>query len=436
MGRSKKPVSPGIIRIQSHGFLCHLTSQKVPLSIEALAILKPSQKTGIGLKVVCAPGNDKGLFSLCQFHLQCGYDLKSYLILKSKNVLQFTVVSFCPEMSSVQGIDQLDTDSHPFFRFSNTAFKHVLNPKVLAHLLNFYGLSFVDKAGVSGDHEQPGYFGKGRDDLLGQTIGKIFLFWIAAHVQEGQHSNRRFVGKGLCHPVKRSRLNRGGTEVKMPDSRSRSYNQNSDDGNHGVTPGLSDSLFRLNHSVGRSARIRQNPICPDRFINILDLMLAQKLIFKTDLVFDGIVDCPRDTYLPSLSQALHSRRDIHPVPVNSVSLFKDISQVDADPELHPTVLRQLGVSLGQLPLDLHGAVHRIHHAGKLSQHIVPGGVYHPASVLLNQAGHGCPVGGDGADGGFLIVLHEAAVSLHIRTQNGCEPAFEALFRHGITSLLF
>ena len=70
-----------------------------------------------------------------------------------ENVLQFMVVSFCPEVTSVQSIDQLGSYSHPVFYFPNAAFKHVLNPEILAHLLNFHGISFVGKAGVSSDHE-------------------------------------------------------------------------------------------------------------------------------------------------------------------------------------------------------------------------------------------------------------------------------------------
>ena len=39
-------------------------------------------------------------------------------------------------------------------------------------------------------------------------------------------------------------------------------------------------------------------------------------------------------------------------------------------------------------------------------------------------GHGRAVGRDGADRRLLVLPHEAAVALHIRAQDGREPALE------------
>src|SRR5215831_1533237 len=57
------------------------------------------------------------------------------------------------------------------------------------------GNTFVDERGVARDHEEPAQLGKRDDDVLGDAVGKIFLFRIAAHIDEGEHSNGGPIGQ-------------------------------------------------------------------------------------------------------------------------------------------------------------------------------------------------------------------------------------------------
>jgi hypothetical protein len=57
-------------------------------------------------------------------------------------------------------------------------------------------------------------------------------------------------------------------------------------------------------------------------------------------------------------------------------------------------------------------------------------------VVLDTAGHHLFVFLQGTESGFLICAHEAAVTLHIRTQDGGEFAFKFFWGHGVISLKF
>src|SRR5262249_16297396 len=63
-------------------------------------------------------------------------------------------------------------------------------------LLYVNGATLVDEAGVSGDDKKRLAARQHRDDVLGDAIGKVFLFRVAGHILEGKHGDRRFVGKG------------------------------------------------------------------------------------------------------------------------------------------------------------------------------------------------------------------------------------------------
>jgi hypothetical protein len=57
-------------------------------------------------------------------------------------------------------------------------------------------------------------------------------------------------------------------------------------------------------------------------------------------------------------------------------------------------------------------------------------------VLLDNFGNNLPVSGDGADCGFLVLTHEAAVALDIGTEDCGELTFEVLGGHAGTSLKY
>ena len=76
-------------------------------------------------------------------------------------------------------------------------------------------------------------------------------------------------------------------------------------------------------------------------------------------------------------------------------------------------------------MDLDGTAHSINHTGELGQQIIAGRIDHPATVVLDQGGDHCTVGGEGADGGFFIFSHEAAVARDVSAKDSSQLAFHA-----------
>src|SRR5262249_3655500 len=125
------------------------------------------------------------------------------------------------------------------------------------------------------------------------------------------------------------------------------------------------------------------------------------------------------------------RSNVDPVAVVTLPFNDDITEVDANAELHPTVGRQLGVAMLQLLLDLDRTLHRVYHTRKFSQQVIAGRVYYSATVPPDEGGHHLAVGGQGADGGFFILAHEAAVAFNIGTEDRGELAFHSRFYQGM-----
>src|SRR5262249_35244037 len=132
-----------------------------------------------------------------------------------------------------------------------------------------------------------------------------------------------------------------------------------------------------------------------------------------------------------------ARGDIDPIAVKALTFDDDISDVDPDAKLHPALLWHFGISPFEFVLDLDCTLHGIDHAGKLGQKVIAGGVYHAATLLLNEGGHDRAIGSQGADGCLFILPHEAAVAFDIGTEDGgkfTRHSFPSRVRHSLFAL--
>ena len=109
---------------------------------------------------------------------------------------------------------------------------------------------------------------------------------------------------------------------------------------------------------------------------------------------------------------------------NSFLFLNNIAKIDTDAELHSFVFGQFLVAFGQIPLNLHRTLHRIHHTDKLRQQIVSGRIHHLAAVQQDMIGHRIPVRGQSADRTQLICAHQAAVAFHIGTEDSSQFSFD------------
>ena len=82
-------------------------------------------------------------------------------------------------------------------------------------------------------------------------------------------------------------------------------------------------------------------------------------------VLDLVIDRARDTEPTTISQALQACSDIHPVPINPLTLDDDITHVDANTIFHLAVIRKRSISDAEFALNRNGAPHGIHRTGKL-----------------------------------------------------------------------
>src|SRR3990172_7684661 len=116
------------------------------------------------------------------------------------------------------GVDQLGVDAHPRAGFLYAAFQHVRDAQLPAHLPNVRRLALVSKGRMAGDDEQAEEPGKVGDEVIGDCVAEVVLFWVAAEVLERQNGDRRLRRKlergALLGPVP---SNVGGAHLHAED---------------------------------------------------------------------------------------------------------------------------------------------------------------------------------------------------------------------------
>ena len=98
-------------------------------------------------------------------------------------------------MDAERGVDQLCGDANPAVGLAHAAFEHVPHAELACHLANVDRFALVGKGRIAGDDKEPALTGQAGDDVLGQPVGEVFLFGIAAHVLKWQYRDRRLVGQ-------------------------------------------------------------------------------------------------------------------------------------------------------------------------------------------------------------------------------------------------
>ena len=91
-----------------------------------------------------------------------------------------------------------------------------------------------------------------------------------------------------------------------------------------------------------------------------------------DLAPDLPIGVIRHANAARLGDAFKPRGDIDAVTEDVVVIKNDVTDVDADAEFDPLILRYSGILLGHTALHFNRTSHRINCAGKLDQHTVTG----------------------------------------------------------------
>ena len=163
--------------------------------------------------------------------------------------------------------------------------------------------------------------------------------------------------------------------------------------------------------------------------NVLELSRAQVFELGRAAPLHLVTHGRRDTHATGLGDGLEPGGDVHAVAEEPVALDRDLAQVDPDAEVHATRGRQGLVAGFHDAVDLERAVDRIRRGAELGEEVVAREIDESATRVADQKPHLVTITTDRADGRFLVVRHQAAVTEYIARDDGAEPAFECAGSH-------
>ena len=110
-------------------------------------------------------------------------------------------------------------------------------------------------------------------------------------------------------------------------------------------------------------------------------------------------------------------------PGDALADDHEVAHVDPDAERHAAGFRALRVRRRQLLLNLDGATHGVHGAGKLREQVVAHHVDHAPPVLAHEPPHDGAMTVERSQGGLLISRHQGRVAHGIGGEHGGESTF-------------
>src|SRR6185437_8676603 len=129
------------------------------------------------------------------------------------------------------------------------------------------------------------------------------------------------------------------------------------------------------------ARVGQNAIDADRIGDVLDPLIAERLVAADQLVLDLLVDAAGDIDGARLGEALQPRRDVDAVAEDVVGLDDHVAEIDPDAIEDPLRVRQGRVAPDHALLDDDGAAHGLDRAVEHREEAVAGVLDDPAVML-------------------------------------------------------
>ena len=154
-----------------------------------------------------------------------------------------------------------------------------------------------------------------------------------------------------------------------------------------------------------------------RLGNVLQTVLTDVIEWNFDDLANLIVDGLRDTNSSSLGQLFEANSDVHAGAVKIVLFGDHIPEVNADAELHLSVLGDGIVTLRNLVLDFDSAANGLNDAGELCDDAVPCAAEDVTAMRGDRLLHHSTVHAQSSCGGFFIKLRKTAIPLHIGSEN-------------------
>ena len=283
MGKPQGGIRHRVVRVQFHGSREHLSRFGVRLLRGTPVVLQAAQDVVVGLEVPGGRSPEAAFLRNGELYREDPDDLLGHLVLQGKDVLEIPVITLRPHVVPRGGVDELGGDPDPIPGLANAALQDVAHAQLPAHLSGIERLALVREDGVARDHEQPGELGEAGDEVLGDPVAEVLLPGVAAHVLEGEHGDGGLVGQ--LHP--------GGTraEVEVPHSHASRYDkQHEAEKQSRPSPPAPPNDLGDSPTRAGGFGLEQDPIDPDRLQDVLDDVLAQRLVRARQLVLDLVID--------------------------------------------------------------------------------------------------------------------------------------------------
>jgi len=182
-------------------------------------------------------------------------------------------------------------------------------------------------------------------------------------------------------------------------------------------------VVRFADDPANRLRLGQHAINPNWFGDVLDLVLAKILVAKIELLLDLVEYRSCESDATRLGKRLQTRRNIHAIAKQVIALDDYVAKIDTDAQSHAAIFRQIGVVSFKFALDIDRTAHGFDRARELGDNAVASAAEHPAMMPGDLTVYDLPVGAQGANGGFLVSLHELTVADHVSGQYHGQAAF-------------
>ena len=309
------------------------------------------------------------------------------LVLSIEDILDDPIVYIGKHVITRIGIDELSGDADPPTRLADTSLEDVPDVQQRSHLAYVGSLAFERERGGASRNLKSLHPRQRINDLLGDAITEIFVFFVRTHVEEGEYRDAFLPRSTVGSPSIR-----GGGLGGLAESRG----------------GRATFLGHRKH--------RHTPT------HVLEIDASEGAGEHTRLVLDVVENLPGNKHFTRRAHSLDSGGDVDAVSINSLVLSYDVPGMDPDPQRNRKRSRQ-GF------LDLESAAHSLDGAGKYRQAAI--------AVVLQQLS---PVWSQSVlqDGAvpiadltrlLLIALHQGRVSGNVGEHDGSEAPC-LLFDHG------
>ena len=113
------------------------------------------------------------------------------LVLHGEDVREPPVVGFRPHVVAVGHTAELGGDAQTVAGSLHAVFQHGGHVELAAHAADIGVLPFELEGGPARDHAQSADLGEGVDQVVGQAVAEVLVFFIGTQVHKGKHGNGR-----------------------------------------------------------------------------------------------------------------------------------------------------------------------------------------------------------------------------------------------------